>query len=465
LYPTESAAMVFASPLFLSVFLPLLCLAYTVVPLVWRNRVLLAACIVFYAAGAGDFIVVLGLLAAVTVWLGRWAARSRVAAGAAILVNLGPLFYYKYSGFFGRVIADLQGVAHAPGADQLLPLGISFFTFHAISYIVDCATGRIAPDPRGFHYALYLFLFPHLIAGPIVRYREIARQFDPQARAFRSAAVSSGLQMLVIGLAKKLLIGDACAALADRVFSPSIPLSTVAVWVGVFAYTMQIYFDFSGYSDMAIGLAKMFGFRFPRNFNRPYSATSLTDFWRRWHISLSRWLRDYVYIPLGGNRRGTLRTYLNLWLVFFVCGLWHGADYTFVVWGIGHGIVMVVERLGWWRPRAWWGQLSTFVVVMALWVPFRADSLTATRELWAAMLGIGVPVSNAAVVVFSDPRSLVVLAIAGAITLTPRAFVQYWHGWYAARPQLRAGTLLLVFVLTMMQLISQGFTPFIYANF
>lgn len=457
--------MVFASPLFLSIFLPLLCVIYVCTPLRARNAVLLGACVVFYAAGAGDFFFLLIGLTGVTVLLGRHAYGNRTVTVLAILVNLIPLIYYKYSDFFGHILLDVQGVPYDTTDKALLPLGISFYTFHAISYIVDIANGRIRADERGFRYALYVFLFPHLIAGPIVRYREIERQFADAARVVRVASVSSGMQIFIIGLAKKLLIGDAAALLADRVFGQQVPLTTATAWIGVFAYTMQIYFDFSGYSDMAVGLAKMFGFRFPRNFRRPYSATSMTDFWRRWHISLSRWLRDYVYIPLGGNRYGAIRTYINLWAIFFLCGLWHGANYTFVVWGIGHGLVMVIERLGWWRPRAWWGQIATFVLVMMLWVPFRADTVASTMHIWGAMFGIGTALTDAHTLGFLDPQSVTILLLAGWITLMPQAWMQGIHGWFHTRLTLRAGSIAVLFVLALMQLIAQGFTPFIYANF
>ena len=457
--------MVFASPLFLSIYMPLLCICYACAPVRLRNAVLLLACVVFYGAGAGDFFFLLVGLTLLTVVLGRFAYQNRLVSAGAIVLNLAPLLYYKYSTFFGHIILDIQGIAYDPLAKGLLPLGISFYTFHAISYIVDVYTGRIAADQRGFRYALYLFLFPHLIAGPIVRYREIERQFADSARAIRVASVSSGMQIFLIGLSKKLLIGDYAAGIADRVFGQTVPLTTATAWIGVFAYTMQIYFDFSGYSDMAMGLAKMFGFRFPRNFRRPYSAQSMTDFWRRWHISLSRWLRDYVYIPLGGNRHGTARTYLNLWLIFFVCGLWHGANYTFVVWGIGHGILMVVERLGWWRPRGWWGQLTTFGWVMLLWVPFRADSMAATLDIWSAMVGLGSSLADRHTVTFLDPQSLLILTCAGLITMMPQRWLKHTNSWLHTHQTVRAGGIALLALLALMQLISQGFTPFIYANF
>jgi alginate O-acetyltransferase complex protein AlgI len=457
--------MVFASPLFLSIYMPILCICYACAPLRLRNAVLLLACVVFYGAGAGEFFFLLVGLTLLTVILGRFAYQNRLVSAGAIVVNLAPLVYYKYSTFLGHIVLDIQGVAYDPLAKGLLPLGISFYTFHAISYIVDVYTGRISADKHGFRYGLYLFLFPHLIAGPIVRYREIERQFADSARAIRVASVSSGMQIFLIGLSKKLLIGDHAAGIADRVFTQTVPLTSATAWIGVFAYTMQIYFDFSGYSDMAIGLAKMFGFRFPRNFRRPYSAQSLTDFWRRWHISLSRWLRDYVYIPLGGNRRGTARTYLNLWLIFFVCGLWHGANYTFVVWGIGHGMLMVIERLGWWRPRAWWGQLATFGWVMLMWVPFRADSMSIAIDLWSAMAGMGQGIADWHTLTLLDPRSLCILMFAGLVTMMPQHWFVGIQGWLHRHQTVRAGGIALLAVLSLMQLISQGFTPFIYANF
>jgi alginate O-acetyltransferase complex protein AlgI len=310
-----------------------------------------------------------------------------------------------------------------------------------------------------------MLFFPHLIAGPIVRFKEISSQFGLENRRLRPQNISSGLQLFVLGFSKKILIGDQCAAIADRVFNQHITLSSANAWLGILAYTMQIYFDFSGYSDMASGLARIFGFRFPRNFRRPYSAQSITEFWQRWHISLSRWFRDYVYIPLGGNRRGQRRTLFNLWVIFVLCGLWHGANYTFLVWGVGHGIWMVVERLKWWRPQGWWGQLCTFVITMLLWVPFRAESLTQTSQIWLACIKWQTALISVDTVTLIDPKRIFLLVLALCICCMPqRAFVHCKLFWQQ-RPFLRTSALSVSFALAILVLVDQGFTPFIYANF
>ncbi len=457
--------MIFASPIFLFFFFPLTVIAYTLVPLKWRNALLLIASVLFYMSGSGPYILVIIGLTIFNSAITPYIVDNRRMLGGAIAVNLVPLVYFKYAGFFERIWLDAVGISNPKTIAVLLPLGISFYTFHAISYLIDVARRRIPVNTNVNSYLLYMLFFPHLIAGPIVRFKEISSQFILENRRLRPQNVSSGLQLFILGFSKKILIGDQCAAIADRVFNQQITLSSANAWLGILAYTMQIYFDFSGYSDMASGLARIFGFRFPRNFRRPYSAQSITEFWQRWHISLSRWFRDYVYIPLGGNRRGQARTLFNLWVIFVLCGLWHGANYTFLVWGVGHGIWMVVERLGWWRPRGWWGQLCTFVITMLLWVPFRAESLSQTWQIWLACIKWQTTLVSVDTVTLIDPKRIFLLVVALCICCMPQqAFVQCKLFWQQ-RPLLRASALSISFVLAILVLIDQGFTPFIYANF
>ena len=301
--------------------------------------------------------------------------------GLAIAVNLVVLGVFKYANFFAD---NVNAVAAAIGAPPLafphvlLPIGISFYTFHAISYVVDVYRRDASAQKSPVHAALYLLLFPQLIAGPIIRYRYIADQLEQRVVSLDDFAV--GVRRFVIGLGKKVLIANTVAAPADKIFSmPLAELTPAHAWLGIVCYTLQIYFDFSGYSDMAIGLGRMFGFHFPENFRWPYVADTVQEFWRRWHISLSSWFRDYLYVPLGGNRVSPARMYANLVTVFFLCGLWHGASWNFVIWGLFHGSFLVVERLGLaaairrlWRPLR---HVYLLLVVMIGWVFFRADTL------------------------------------------------------------------------------------------
>lgn len=394
--------MLFTDPAFLFLFLPL------VLALTWvartdaaRNAVLVAASLAFYATDGGQFVgplvasivVNYGLAIAIDRAHATGAAASRALLLATVGGNLVVLGYYKYADFF---VANLNAVAGWLGGQAwplprvALPIGISFYTFHAISYVVDVRRGHATAQKNPLHAALYLLLFPQLIAGPIIRYREIAHQLA--ARAITVAGFAWGVRRLLIGLGKKLLIADTVALPADTIFAlPPDQLTTPLAWIGVACYTLQIYFDFSGYSDMAIGLAALYGFRFPENFAYPYVARSVQDFWRRWHLSLSRWFRDYLYVPLGGNRVRPGRVYLNLIVVFFLCGLWHGASWTFVAWGLFHGAFLVLERLGGARllerlpaPMA---HLYTLLAVMVGWVFFRADSLPHALSVLGAMAG------------------------------------------------------------------------------
>ncbi|HEV3141305.1 MAG TPA: MBOAT family O-acyltransferase, partial [Vicinamibacterales bacterium] len=349
--------MLFTQPSFLFLFLPILLAAYFAQPsrvhAAYGNWLLLVASVLFYASGGGNFTwLMLASIAfnysmAIAVDRARGTPAARVAVGVAVAVNLVVLGILKYANFFADNVNTLflaLGVRPLVVPRVLLPIGISFFTFHAISYVVDVYRRDAVAQKSPVHAALYMLLFPQLIAGPIIRYREIADQLARRLVTLDTFAY--GVRRFIVGLAKKVLIANVVAPTADAMFGMPIDrLSAAHAWLGLVCYTLQIYFDFSGYSDMAIGLGAMFGFRFPENFHWPYVAASVQEFWRRWHMSLSSWFRDYLYVPLGGSRLSPARTYVNLVAVFFLCGLWHGASWNFVVWGLWHGLFLVIERV------------------------------------------------------------------------------------------------------------------------
>ncbi|MEY2470180.1 MAG: alginate O-acetyltransferase complex protein AlgI, partial [Actinomycetota bacterium] len=404
-----------------------------------RNLVLSVASIVFYVFGGLSFVfgllglIVMNFIAGIAMEhprvVSRPSARQRVFA-AAIVLDLFLLAVWKYAGFASEqihTVAGWFGGSSTPIVSIALPIGISFFTFHHISYVVDVYRGDRDPQRNFLSFVTYIAMFPQLVAGPIIRYREIADQLD-DVRPSRLGDFADGMPRFALGLSKKVLVADPLAPLANAAFSlHGSALNTPTAWIGVLAYTMQIYFDFSGYSDMAIGLARMFGYRFPENFNRPYSAVSITDFWRRWHMSLSRWFRDYMYIPLGGNQGSSAATYRNLYLVFIATGLWHGAQWTFLVWGLYHGTFLVLERL---RRNGTSNQpsalvlrrLTTFLIVVVGWVFFRASSLADAGHFLYAMFvprfGAIAPELSAA---FTTYRKLD-LALALTVVLIPGGF-------------------------------------------
>jgi D-alanyl-lipoteichoic acid acyltransferase DltB (MBOAT superfamily) len=398
--------VVFSSPSFLFVFLPLAAALYFAARgMAVRNLILLLLSLAFYAWGEPVMVLVMlgsiGFNYLAARWIDACQGRARGAALAvAVAVNLAGLAVFKYADF---VAGNLEALLHALGAPGLgwkrggvalphipLPLGISFFTFHALSYLIDVYRRRFRANASLRQIALYIAFFPQLIAGPIVRYRIIARRLAFRRHSWGRA--SAGLRLMVIGLAMKVLIADPLAPVADAVFDHSTAPGLLAAWTGTLAYTLQIYFDFAGYSTMAVGMGVVFGFSLPRNFDRPYRSRSITEFWRRWHMTLSAWFRDYLYIPLGGNRLGAARTYRNLLAVFLLCGLWHGASWTFVLWGLWHGLFLVLERAGLGRllkraPAAlsWAYALG---VVMLGWVLFRAPTLAGAVEVWRGLLGL-----------------------------------------------------------------------------
>jgi len=406
------------------------------------------------------------------------AARRR-SLGAAVAFNLAILFAFKYAPWLlGELRAAFLALGVESAADWYvgpghLPIGISFFTFQALSYVIDVYRGSAEAQRNPLSFALYIALFPQLIAGPIVRYADIASQLSK--RTVGRSDVALGLRRFVIGLGKKVLIADLLAGPARLAFdAPASELTTSLAWIGLLAYTLQIYFDFSGYSDMAIGLSRVFGFRLLENFRWPLISASLTEFWRRWHISLSTWFRDYLYIPLGGNRRGSARTYLNLTLVFLLCGLWHGASWNFAVWGLYHGAFLIVERAGLSR---WIARLPRpaqhvylLLAVMGSWVLFRSTDFAHASRYYEALLGLSpqaIPVHTARLVI-SPPVALAF--IAGVIGATPIFESLGQKLAHTRRPRLgvdilETAALATTFVLSLMMVAADGYSPFIYFRF
>lgn len=483
--PAIGVPVVFSDPDFLFFFLPAVLGAYFLLPKGWRNIVLLVASWAFYTAGSGALIVLL-LISTVTDYIaGRLVGHGltsdqprlvKLGVTGSVVLNLGLLAYFKYANFFVDqldYLAEAFGGAGLTWSTVVLPIGISFYTFQSMSYTIDVARGRVEPVRNPLDFALYVALFPQLIAGPIVRYHEIADEI--QTRTTRLDDFAEGALRFAHGLIKKVVIADSVALIVDSVFGlPTEDLTTAAAWIGVLAYTVQIYFDFSGYSDMAIGLGRIFGFHFPENFRRPYSALSITDFWRRWHITLSNWFRDYLYIPLGGSKGSTASTYRNLVIVFLLTGLWHGANWTFVVWGAYHGTLLVIERVTGQRPvgdrapNSWLRRGLVFLAVILGWVVFRADSLGQAFGIYEAMFtwsGLGLPPEVELVV---TTRAIIALAIGLATVVLPRTFVggiSIPHS-VGRRPAIaRFAMMFIVLPYALTLTVSGSFSPFLYYQF
>lgn len=465
---------------------------------------LLAASLFFYAWGETLLVSIMLLSIVSNYGFGLWVASARakggeprLAVGLSVAFNLGLLVVFKYANWLWENLQGLVGAAPVsllgwpdpanpvttaiatPAGGLHLPIGISFFTFQAMSYVIDVYRKDVSVQRSLSRFALYVSLFPQLIAGPIVRYRDVASQLAD--RQVSLAGFASGVRRFVIGLGKKMLIANVVAEQADAIFAlePHNLPANVA-WAGIFCYSLQIYFDFSGYSDMAIGLGRMFGFEFFENFRHPYVARSVTDFWRRWHISLSTWFRDYLYIPLGGNRCGPGRTAANLIIVFFLCGLWHGASWNFVVWGLFHGSFLVIERVGLAnglkRVPASVRHVYVVLVFMVGWVLFRAVDLEHALQYFGSMLGgNGLSLEAWPLRGFFDTTVQVALiaGVLGSIPWYPALVVriQQWEQEGRALPwcvSLKSAGLLalsVVFVLSVMRMAAGTYNPFIYFRF
>lgn len=475
--------MLFSSLLFLYVFLPALVIIILLSPGRWHNALLLLASLIFYAWGGVSYSLLLIGSILVNYAAGLAIDRSTNERQKkrwlilGLIVNIGLLLVFKYTNFLlenlNQWLPRAQQIDFKP---IILPLGISFFTFQAISYLVDVYQQRTRAQRKLHRLALYISLFPQLIAGPIVRYHDIADQI--RQRRLSWPLFASGVERFIVGLGKKVLLANNFAPLADDIFivGPQ-NLDPLSAWTGLLLYTLQIYFDFSGYSDMAIGLGRMFGFQIPENFNFPYIARSVREFWRRWHISLSQWFRDYLYIPLGGNRKGPGRTYFNLFVVFLLTGLWHGAAWNFLLWGLLHGVFMILERLGLENTLNKAGRipshLYTLMVVMLAWVLFRAPNLHHAWQYYGALLGQNnqteVPFDLA---FYFGPELWLALSIAVLASTPVFRTLSQWLGSkpWGKLPDLSYQListlgLILIFLYCTMELATEAYNPFIYFRF
>jgi len=462
--------VIFASSIFLYAFLPGFLALYYLSPKSLRAITIAVASYVFYGWWRPDFVILMLVSTVVDYSCGKWIVRDRERGSRgkrwvvlSCIVNLGLLGYFKYANFGIDTVNSILvefGSEPVEWTKVVLPVGISFYTFQTLSYTIDVYR-KVSPPVRCFRdFMCYVALFPQLVAGPIVRYNTVAEQLHSRTHTF--AKFYLGVLAFQAGLVKKVLIADVLGPVADEAFA-SHTLSTIDAWVGTLAYTFQIYFDFSGYSDMAIGLGLMMGFRFPINFNQPYRSLSITDFWRRWHISLSAFLRDYLYIPLGGNQKGPARTTVNLSLTMLIGGLWHGAAWTFIAWGAFHGFCLVFERmLG---KRSLYARTPkvlqiglTFVLIMIGWVLFRAETMQAAGHTLSAMFGAG---TGTALSLELTPLHLVIGTVAIVVTWalpTTQALIRRASLWWSLPLQA-------AFLLALVHLHFEDHVPFLYFQF
>ena len=476
--------MLFTSVVFLAWFAPLFLCAYFLLP--WKNLTFFLFSLAFFYWGETKYIGVLLAYIAINyvfgllIGTGETAPRRRKwALAIGVAANLGLFAYYKYWIFLlHNILPDFFGISVEGFRHPHLPLGISYFTFHGISYLADVYRGVAVRSRSPLNVGLYIAMFPHMVAGPIVRYHTIAKAL--LKRCFTVRRITFALRLFAIGMAQKILIANNVAPIADKVFSlPNSALDAPTAWLGTLAYTIQIYFDFCGYTFMAIALGIMLGFRLPRNFRYPYFSQSVTEFWRRWHISLSTWFRDYLYIPLGGNRKGTTRTLFNLITVFFLCGLWHGAAYTFIAWGLLHGLFLVLERIGGNRllrraPRLVRHTYAMLAVMLA-WVLFRADGIRQALYIWLAMFGLNSAPEAKTILELASNESLLALVV-GLVFSVP--FVEQGSAFLWRKAVLALGRparlllgatqtvwAVLLFVCAYICILAGSYSPFLYYRF
>lgn len=472
--------MVFSSPLFVFAFLPLVLLVYQIVIPRLKNAVLMVFSLLFYAWGEGEMLVILILSIIVNYFTAIYITKSnkkfikRLVLTVGVIVNVGMLLYYKYANFFVHnynLTAEEFGLIKINLEKVLLPLGISFFTFQGLSYIIDVYRGQTEVQRNPLDLALYISFFPQLIAGPIVRYHDISDQL--KKRIITSDLFISGIQRFIIGLSKKVLIADPLARVDDLLFvnNPN-ELNGVLAWLGMLTAVIRLYFDFSGYSDMAIGMGRMFGFKFLENFNFPLSVRNMRMFWTHWHISLSNWFKDYIYFPLGGNKKGPLRTYFNLWLIFFLSGLWHGSEWTFIVFGMYHGFFMVLERIG---IEKFLKKMPYIFQNMYVWLVFalgiilyRSPDLHFAQVYYSKLFEFQTDISLHEVWIYLQPEFWFLITI-GFIFCYPltsfwRIFIcndlqQGLKGW------ITYGLYCMLFFLSIAAIAANTYSPFIYFRF
>lgn len=468
--------MVFSSITFICVFLPCTFLLHEIIPNIkGKNALLILASLVFYAYGEPIYVLLM-ILSTLLNWLFGNAiqdkSNAKVLLLLAIIFNLGFLGFFKYANFFVDCINHF-GLG-LPSPNVALPIGISFYTFQAMSYVIDVYRGEVKAQKNYFNVLLYISFFPQLIAGPIVKYHDIEKELLSRHASLSDKA--HGLMRFIVGLSKKVLLANTFALVADACFAAKTSeMSILIAWTGAIFYMLQIYFDFSGYSDMAIGMARMFGFHFQENFNYPYISSSIKEFWRRWHISLSTWFRDYLYIPLGGSRHGKLRTIVNKWIVFILCGFWHGAGLTFILWGVLHGFFLMLEEILPIRrlPKAL-GVVYSLLVVCCLFVVFRADTIS-QAGLFLTNMFTGLSINAQSYALFMQQMTIsnlffLVVGIIGCTPL-PKNMVNFARSKCDTKAKLYllltaqfTGAIILLF-LVFMSLASSTYNPFIYFRF
>ena len=462
--------MLFSSLTFLFCFLPAVVLGYYICPKGLRNFFLLLASIFFYAWGEPRYLPVIFLTITIS-YIGALMIEKfkykKLLLTLFILLDLSLLLYFKYTNFF---LENLNLIFHQKWSLKVvLPLGISFYTFQALSYLVDVYRWQVRAQKNYLKIALYICLFPQLIAGPIVKYHDVADQIDGRQETIDK--VYYGIRRFIIGFAKKVLIAYSVGRIADQIFaSPINEFDTPIAWLGAISYALQIYYDFSGYSDMAIGLGSIFGFKFFENFNYPYISKSITEFWHRWHISLSSWFKDYLYIPLGGNRKGSVRTYFNLFMVFLVTGIWHGASWMFVVWGLWNGIFVIFEKMTGWAInetsyiKRMFYHVYTIVVFVIGWVFFRAETMSKAKDYILKMFGYCRPTESVfRLLYYFDRLDMVILGVAilcstsifRNILIKDNAVVHFCVNTF----------LVMLFIMSISELAANTYNPFIYFRF
>ena len=467
--------MYFSSLLFLFVFLPIVLAVYYIVPRKFRNAFLLLANLVFYGWGEPVFILIMIVSVVSNYIFGLLIEkyrdnqkRKKTFLVLSLVISLGLLAVFKYTGFVTDILRAIPPFSFMPKIKLPLPIGISFYTFQTLSYTIDVYRGDTKAQKSLVSFGTYVSFFPQLIAGPIVRYTDIAKMLDERRENISQFA--DGIKLFAVGLAKKVLIANQMGVLWDTIRGTS-SNGIVGAWIGIISYAFQIYFDFSGYSDMACGLGKMFGFEFMKNFNYPYVSKTITEFWRRWHISLGTWFREYVYIPLGGNRKGKERTILNLMIVWFLTGLWHGASWNFVMWGMYYGILLIIEkfmigdRLE--KVPGMFRHLYSLLFVMIGWVFFFSPTLGFAWKYLGVMFGVGAKtvVDSMGIYLLITNLALFAIAAVGSTAKVHEIFGRIVYGGYKVRAVLACAIYAGMFLLSIAYLVTETYNPFLYFRF
>lgn len=468
--------MVFSSLIFIFIFLPLVLVSYYIVPKRFKNTIILLASLIFYAWGEPVYV----LLIIVSILINYFGAllirkyisdkeKSKFIFITVLLIDISVLFFFKYYGFAIESLGSILGV-NLQVKSIALPLGVSFYTFQQISYIADIYMQRVKPQKNLIDFAAYITMFPQLIAGPIVNYNDIYKQLANRKESI--SKFGEGVQRFIIGLGKKVILANNIGLIWSQVKEiPLNDLSVVLAWIGIIAFTLQIYFDFSGYSDMAIGLAKMFGFDFLENFDYPYISKSITEFWRRWHMSLGGWFREYIYIPLGGNKKGTLIQVRNLFVVWFATGLWHGASTNFIVWGLYFGVILLIEKLYLKdllkRIPTIFSHIYTLIIVIIGWVIFDMNTLPAAGHYIKIMFGLGsnIFIDNMAKYILSTNFIILLLGLICSTKLIKNYTNKLKSTLKEKDVFLVASINLLILIISTAYLVGASYNPFLYFRF